>query len=61
LEHYLPDYNKGAKGLFEKLLDRLETAKKHAAQSLAAANANSTDNPSTRVHELVAYLQQLKK
>lgn len=57
----MPDYNKGAQGLFTKLLPQLEFAKQNAARLLAAAEASGTDNPSTKVHELVDYLQKLKR
>ena len=59
-EHY-PNYDKSASGIFEQLYDKLETAKSNATRSLLEANKTGTDNPSTRVHELVDYLQNIKK
>lgn len=60
-QEIMSTYQKSAKGLFQKLLPRLETAKQNARQSLETANREGIDNPSTRVHELVDYLQNLKK
>ncbi|WP_193074507.1 RloB family protein [Pseudomonas sp. FME51] len=60
LKMYLADYEKGAGNIFDLLLDQLEFAKHNAARSLAEAQANNTDNPSTRVHELVSFLQSIK-
>lgn len=57
----LPDYQKGALGIFEKLISRLETAKTNAQRALRDSESNQTDNPSTRIHILVNYLQSLKK
>lgn len=61
LRNYMPDYKKGDRGLFIKLLGQLDFAKANAARSLATAEAQNTDHPSTRLHELVDYLQNLKK
>lgn len=57
----LPGYNKKDKGLFAQLLPQLEFAKANAIRSLKEAERNHTDNPSTRIHELVDYLQNLLK
>jgi len=51
----------GTPGLFAKLLPRLEAdAKVNAERSRRDACTDGEDNPSTEVHTLVAYLQQLK-
>ncbi len=60
LKNYLPDYAKGRKHIYEELLQQLEFAKSNAERSLAAGKAQGNDNPSTRIHELVDYLQELK-
>lgn len=60
LKHYLPRYEKGSQGIFLQLLDKLNDAKTHARRTLDAASQNNTDNPSTKVHELVTYLQNIK-
>ena len=60
LKEHMPDYRKSAKGVFTSLLGQLETAKSNAARALKSAAAHGTDNPSTRVHELVEFLQAIK-
>lgn len=60
LSVYMPGYAKGQKDVFARLADQLDCAIKNASRALQAAQANSTDNPSTRVHELVAFLQNIK-
>ncbi|MCG5494998.1 RloB family protein [Ectothiorhodospira variabilis] len=60
LKAYLPNYEKGADNMFALLLGQLEFAKSNAARSLRAAKEHGTDNPSTRVHELVEFLQSIK-
>ena len=59
LQDHMPDYRKGLPDVFDKLIEKLETAKRNAACVLTAAQKNRTDNPSTRVHELVEFLQQI--
>jgi hypothetical protein len=60
LRGYLPDYEKGADNIFVTLMDQLKFAKDNAARSLCEAQANGTDNPTTRIHELVSFLQEIK-
>ena len=60
LKKYCPHYDKSASGLFTKLYEKLEMAKSNAVNALQAADQTGTDNPSTRVHELVEYLQNIK-
>ena len=57
LKRHLPNYSKNDERIFEKLRDKVETAKKNAAKSLRLGR----DNPSTNVHKLVKYLQNIKK
>ena len=57
---HIPDYDKSTAGLFVQLYDQLEQAKKNAVLSIEEASKTRTDNPSTRVHELVEYLQNIK-
>lgn len=57
----LNDYDKGARGLFEKLQGRLEQALKRADRANKAAQAAATDNPTTRMPELIRYLLKLAK
>lgn len=60
LKNYLPNYQKSEQGLFTQLAPKLDFAKANAQHTLTAAIANQTDNPSTYIHELVEYLQNLK-
>ena len=60
LKKYLPNYTKNRKGMFSTLIDRIKTAKTHAALVLREGEKNGAYNPSTRVHELVDYLQNIK-
>lgn len=61
LREYLPQYHKSASGLFDELSDKLETAKTNAIATLQDAYQTGEYNPSTRVHELVDYLQNIKE
>lgn len=59
-EEGMSEYAKGApKGLFLRLLPRLDEAKKRAAEVLAEANADGNPNPSTRLHELLLKFEKL--
>ena len=60
LRKYMPQYSKGSRYVFGELQNKLEFAKENAGRSLAEARKNYTDNPSTEVHELVQYLQNLQ-
>ena len=61
LKRHLPGYQKGALGMFRKLISKLETAKTNAQRALRDSESNQTDNPSTCIHILVSHLQSLKK
>lgn len=56
----MPDYEKGSTGTFTLLHEQLEYAKNNAIRAQAHSIENNTDNPSTFVHELVIYLQDIK-
>lgn len=60
LKNFMPDYAKGERDIFARLVDQLPFAIDNAERALRAAAANDTDNPSTRVHELVRFLQHIK-
>ena len=60
LKKHIPRYEKGARNLFDELRERLEHAKTNAPRSLDAAYRAGTDNPSTKAHELVDFLQKIK-
>ncbi len=57
LKNFIPDYAKGDGDIFPRLVDQLPFAIDNAERALRAATANDTDNPTTRVHELVRFLQ----
>ena len=61
LKKHLPDYSKSDDTIFEALKARLDTATQNAKRTLREAEKNQTDNPSTRVHELVEQLQSIEK
>jgi len=61
LKKHFPQYRKGDRDIFRVLRERLETAKQHAARSLRAAERSNTDNPSTKAHQLVCYLQKIRR
>lgn len=61
IRRHLPEYEKAFGDTFEKLAPMLDTAITHADR-LAVHNRDSgSDNPATRVHELVKYLRSLKR
>ena len=60
LRQHFPHYRKGMAGVFGKLEDRVETAKRHVHRAQSDASATGRDDPSTEVHSLVTYLQSLK-
>ncbi len=61
LKTHIADYSKGGTGIYALTKDLMDTAIRRARQVLEANKATGTDNPSTHVHELVEYLQGLKK
>lgn len=61
LKAVFPKYVKGGKNIFVTQLGLLEHAKTNAARALEFAKNNSTDNPTTHIHELVEYLQNIKR
>jgi len=60
LRKHIPNYRKGDNSIFCTLIERLSQAKTYAEKALKDAQTNRTDNPSTHVHELVTYLQNIK-
>lgn len=60
LKKHVKGYKKNDKRIFEKFQNRLEQAKKNAKESLTATQKAGTDNPSTKVHLLVDFLQKIK-
>ena len=60
LKAYIPHYAKGMKDTIPEFIGQLDFAKRNAMYALQEAEANHTDNPGTRVHELVNFLQHIK-
>lgn len=60
LKTFIPHYSKGDDALFTQLLGQLDYAKQNAIRANKEGNDNHTDNPTTLVHELVEYLQNLR-
>ena len=54
-------YEKGSRDIFNVLRDKLETAIGNAERLENFHKTSRTDNPSTKVHELVQYLKTLKR
>ncbi len=61
LKKYLPDYNKGNREVYNEVSKQTSQAIAFSKRSLSQAIAHGTDNPATNIHELVEYLQNLKK
>lgn len=54
------DYQKGSKGIFQRLADNRIGAAERAASGLRRHQANGTSNPHTHIHEAVDILFSLK-
>ena len=61
LSQHVTGYDKATRGIFRRLVGRLERAKERARRAIRDATDTGDCNPSTEVHELVDYLQRLKK
>ena len=59
LTAHMPDYSKGKKDTFSILLDQFDTAKSNAIRANRTASQSDTDNPSTQIHELISFLQDI--
>lgn len=57
----LPNYEKGLQGVFERTSSHIQKAIVNAKQALASAEQAGTENPTTRVHELVEDLFKLSE
>ncbi len=60
LKSELPGYAKGTMGIYEQLKERLPTAIENSCKVANYCKSAGTDHPSTQIHELVEYLQNLK-
>jgi len=61
LRKYIPCYSKGDEDIFSQLVEKIHFAINNARSTLKAALEAGADNPTTRVHELVGYLQNIKR
>lgn len=61
LKQFYPEYEKNNENVFINLIDKMDDAIKKARRINTSAQRNNTDNPSTKVGELVDYLRNLKK
>ena len=61
IRKYMPDYAKNSTDLFSKLWNNLEEAKNNASKIQSRNTDGDFKNPSTNLHELVEYLQNIKK
>jgi hypothetical protein len=57
----IPGYEKGSKDIFNVLRDKFETAIINAERLEKFHLLSGTDNPSTKVHQLVLHLKSLKR
>ncbi len=60
LQNYMHGYSKGDRGIFKRVMDQTDRAIAFSKRAVKAAENAGTDNPTTRMHELVEYLKQLK-
>lgn len=58
---HLPEYEKAMTGIFERLEPHTNKATTYADRLARHNRDTGSDNPATRVHELVKYLRELKK
>jgi hypothetical protein len=61
LRNYMHGYSKGDRGIFRQVMDQTDQAIAFSKRAVKAAEKAGTDNPTTRMHELVEYLKQLKR
>jgi|SRR3989304_4703087 len=60
LKKHIAGYQKGGRNIFEVVKDKTDSAITNAKRLEAFHQTSGTDNPSTKVHELVEYLQDLR-
>lgn len=60
LKTYWPEYGKANENVFAHVLNQIEFGKAGAVRALADARRTDSPNPSTTLHELVDYLQNIK-
>jgi len=60
VKNHLSNYGKGMPGLYEETKPRLDKAIERAKQRWRQAKSSGSLNPSTKVHKLVTYLQNIR-
>lgn len=62
LKIYIPNYEKKQKGIYKYSLDNMliDGAKAHSKRIFENSKNTGDINPSTNVHELIEYLENLK-
>lgn len=60
LEEYMPRYSKGDGNTYQITSSNISTAIINSKRVIRHCNSVGTDMPSTKIHELVEYLKQLK-
>lgn len=60
LKRYLPNFEKGNSDIYADTKSLIEQAKINATRLIKHCESVETDMPSTKVHELIEYLQNLK-
>lgn len=60
LKGYLPGYEKGAHNVYQATKQKLENAIANSKRVVQHCETGGTDMPSTKIHELVEYLKNLK-
>ena len=58
---HLPEYEKAFEGVFEKLRPLSDTAITHGDRLALHNEQTGSENPATKIHELVKYLRSLKR
>jgi hypothetical protein len=61
LKHHIPGYEKGNNNVFGLIQENTDVAIRRAKQLETFHQTSGTDNPSTKVYELIEYLKGLKK
>lgn len=60
IKHHISDYQKGSRDIYAKINNKMDAAITNAKKLEQFHKTSGTDNPSTKVYELVEYLQNLK-
>ena len=61
LKRFISDYEKNAKGIFQRLYNRLDKAKSNAKRLTESNIEQEVDNPSTTTQDLIEYLESQRR